>query len=104
MRQEFAARSFDREIFLMVAHHRDQHFFGQFKKSGIEAAENDGWPLRQIDNRIQQNLVFTPAGASNRAGRSVQSFANLLLSLVTTQNFDAAQCFYICKSCARDWN
>ena len=50
VRQQFSIRIFDGEIFLVVAHHRDQHLFRQIEKLGIEAAENNGWKFRQVDD------------------------------------------------------
>ena len=91
MRQQLAVRIFHRKIFLMVAHHRDQHFFRQRQKLRIEAAENHGRKFRQIHHRVEQRLVFPPARAGNRARRRVERLANLLLALRTAQNLGRAQ-------------
>ena len=40
MWKELAAGVFNRKIFLMIAHHGDQNFLGQFEKLRIEAAED----------------------------------------------------------------
>src|SRR5713101_6031236 len=75
-----AASIFHGEIFLMIAHHGDQHFFRQRKKLLVKAAENCCGPLREIDDRFQQLRIFTPAGAGNGAGGSVQGFADAMLT------------------------
>src|SRR5690349_9406704 len=80
MRKQFAGGVLDRKILLMIAHYRDQNLVGQSQKFRIEAAEDCGRPLRQVDYSIEQGLVFAPARASNGAGGCVQSFTNLLLS------------------------
>ena len=74
-------RIFDRKIFLMIAHHRDQNFFGQLQKFRIEVAQNHRRPFGQIDDGIEQDFVFAPARAGNGASGGVQRFANLLFSL-----------------------
>ena len=66
MRQQLAARIFDGKIFLMIAHDRDQNFLGQFQKFGIEAAQNHRRPLGEVDDCIEQSLVFAPARAGDR--------------------------------------
>ena len=53
MRQEFSARLFNCEIALVVAHHRNQHFFRQDKIVGIEVAQNDRRKLGQVDHLIE---------------------------------------------------
>ena len=63
VRRQLAGGVFDREIFLMVAHHRDQHFFRQREILLIEAAEDGRGPLRQVDDGLQQLRVFAPARA-----------------------------------------
>ena len=93
--QQFPIRIFDGEIFLVVAHHRDQHFFGQIEKLGIEAAEDDGGKFRQIDDGRDQRLVFAPARAGDGASRRVERFANHLLALGGAKNLRAAQGFDI---------
>ena len=93
MRSELAIRIFNREILLVVAHHRDQHFFGQSEKLGIEIAEDDGWKFGQVHNSGQEWGIFTPARAGNCARGRVQSFAEDLLALGGTQNLGAAQGF-----------
>ena len=47
---------FQREVLLVIAHHRDQHFFGKREKFGIEAAENDRREFRQVHDRVEQGL------------------------------------------------
>ena len=81
MRQQLAAGIFHRKIFLMVAHHRDQHFFRQGQKFLVEISQNDRRPLRQIDHGIQQSLVFAPPCAGNSARRLIQRLANHLFAL-----------------------
>ncbi len=81
MRRQPAARVLHREIFLVVAHHGDQHFFRQLEEFAIEVAEDHRGPLRQIDDRVEQFLVFAPARAGNGAGGGVQRFADALLAL-----------------------
>ncbi len=81
MRQQLAVGIFQREIFLVIAHHRHQDFIGQRKVFRIEIAENDGRELRQVDDGVEQRLVFTPAGAGNGAGGNVEIFTDALLAL-----------------------
>src|ERR1700751_5389078 len=65
--KELAISALNREIFLMIAHDGDQYFFGEFKKTGIEATENCRWPFGEIHNCIQQSVVVAPACAWDRA-------------------------------------
>ena len=78
VRGQLAAGVFYGEIFLVVAHHRDQNFFRQFQIFGLEAAENDGGPLRKVHNRFHQRLVFAPARAGNGACGRIQRLADEL--------------------------
>ena len=71
MREQLAAGVLDREIFLVIAHHRDQDFLRQLQKFGIETSQNCRWPLGQVDHGIKQQLVFTPARTGNGAGGGV---------------------------------
>ena len=84
---KFAVGVFDREIFLMVAHHRDQDFFRQREKFGIEAAENRRRAFGQVDDRVEQRFVFAPARAGNGARGGIESFANLLFSRSRAEDF-----------------
>ena len=81
MRQQLAVRIFNREIFLVVAHHRDQHFFGEREKLGIEVAEDDGREFREVHYRGEERGIFAPARAGNCARGSIESFADDLLAL-----------------------
>ena len=72
VRGELAVRVFDREVLLVVAHHGDQHFFRQGEVLGLEVAEDDGGPLGEVDDGLDQRLVFAPAGAGDGAGGGVQ--------------------------------
>ena len=81
MRQQLAVGIFQRKVFLVVAHHGDQNFIGKREKFGIEAAQNDRRKLRQVDDRVEQRLVFAPARAGDRSRRRVERLANALLAL-----------------------
>ena len=102
MRQQLMVRIFKRKIFLMVAHHRDQHFFRQRQKLRIEAAENHGRKFREVHHRIEQSLVFPPARSGNGARGRIESFANLLLALRPAQNLSRAQSIDISGSGPRN--
>ena len=80
MRQQLPVGIFDREIFLVIAHHRDQHFFRQRQKLRIEPAQNRRGKLGQIHDRIEQRLIFAPARPGNGARRGVERLANLMLA------------------------
>ena len=86
VRRELALGVFDRKILLVVAHDRDQNFFRQLQKFGIEAAQDRRRPLGQIDHGVEQRLVFAPARAGNGASGSVECFANLLFSLLAAED------------------
>ncbi len=59
-------RVFQREVLLVVAHDRDQDFVRQRKKFRIEVAHDYGRELREVDDGVEQRLVFAPARAGNR--------------------------------------
>ena len=99
---ELAIRVFHREIFLMIAHHRDQNFFRQFQKLAIEITQNGRGTLGEVHHCVQQVLVFAPAGAGNGSGCGIERLANLLLALRAAQDFGATQRFDVCRSCSRD--
>ena len=86
---------FHRKILLMIAHHRDQHFFRQGQKLRIEPAQNHGRKFRQVHHRIEQRLVFPPPRSGNRARSRIESLANLLLALCASQNLGCAQSIHI---------
>ncbi len=81
VRRELAVGVFEREVLLVVAHDGDQDFGGQREILGIEAAENYRGTLGQVDNRVEQGLVFAPARAGNRAGGGVEGLADAVLAL-----------------------
>ena len=93
MGQQFPLCIFDGEIFLVVAHHRDQYLFGQIEKLRIEAAEDDGGKFRQVDDGCDERLVFAPARSGDGASRRVERLADHLLTLGRAQNLRAAQGF-----------
>src|SRR5579872_3055498 len=65
--QKLPVGIFDREVLLMVAHHRNEDLFRQFQKFWIEAAQYGRRPLGEVDDGIEQNLVFTPPCSRNRS-------------------------------------
>ena len=91
MRQQLSVRIFDGKIFLVVAHHRDQHFFGQFEEFGIEAAQDRRRKLGQIDDGREQRLIFAPARSGDGASRGVKRLADYLFALARAKNLGAAQ-------------
>ena len=95
-------RIFDREIFLVIAHHRDQHFFRQRQKLRIEAAQNRRRKFGQVHDRIEQRLVFAPARAGNGPRRGIESLANLMLAFTAPQNFGRAQRINVGRSGPRN--
>ena len=68
VRREFALRVFDGEVFLVVAHDRDQNLFGKGEIFGLEAAEQNAGPLGEVGDGVDQGFVFAPAGSGNRSG------------------------------------
>ncbi len=79
----------------MVAHDRDQHFFGKREKFRIEAAENHRRPLGQVNYAVEQRRILAPAGSGNGAGGGVESFADLLQALVLVQDLGLPKHFGI---------
>ncbi len=59
--REFAVGVFHREVLLVVAHDGDEHFFGQGEEFAVEVTEDDRRGFGEIDDRIEQFLVFAPA-------------------------------------------
>jgi hypothetical protein len=84
MRQQLAARIFQRKIFLVVAHHRDQYFFRQGQELRIESAKNDRGKFGEVDYAVEEGLVFPPARSGNRTSARIERFANLLLALTAS--------------------
>src|SRR5690242_16362979 len=70
--KQLAAGVLDCEILLMIAHHRDQNFLGQFQKFGIEAPEDGGRPLCQVDHTIEKRLILTPARAGETTSGGIE--------------------------------
>ena len=64
-----------REIFLMMPHHRDQHFFGQFQELRVEAAGDGRGIFGEVDQRFEQRRIRLDSNAgqlrseSSRAAR-----------------------------------
>ncbi len=81
VRQQLPVGVLDREILLVIAHHGDEHFGGQREEFGIEAAENHRRTLREIDDRVEQRLVFAPARAGNGSRGGIERFADALLAV-----------------------
>ena len=86
MRRQLAVRIFDGEVFLVIAHHRDQHFFGKREKFAIEVTQNDRRKFGEVDNGIQQFFVFAPARTRHGSGGGVERLANPLLALLRTSH------------------
>ena len=57
LRRELAVGVFHREIFLVVPHHRDQHFFGQLQELRVEAAGDRRGVFGEVDQRFEQRGV-----------------------------------------------
>src|SRR4029077_8323682 len=81
MRQQLAACVLDREVLLMIAHHRYQDFLRQFQKLLIKTSQDCRRKFGQVDDRVEEAFIFPPARTRNRASGSVECFANLLLAL-----------------------
>ncbi len=86
VRREAAPGILDRKILLVVAHDRDQNFLGQLQKFRIERTQDRRRPFGQVDHGVEQRLVFAPARAGNGASGGVESLANLLFSLLATED------------------
>jgi hypothetical protein len=54
---------FHREIFLVMAHHGDEDFFGQFEELRIEFAQDGGGVFGEVDQRFEQRGVGFEADA-----------------------------------------
>ena len=91
MREEFSRFVLDREIFLMVAHHRDQNFFRQFEELGIKAAQNRGRKFREVHDRSQKRVVVAPACAGDGTGSGIERFADRMFAFGGAQNSYSAQ-------------
>src|SRR5260221_8790301 len=74
---------FYREVLLVVAHPRDQNLFGKVEIALVEAAQDDGGPLGEVDDSIEQVFVSAAMRAFDRSHRRVQSLYDVLLSLVS---------------------
>ena len=94
MRSQLAVRAFHGKVFLVVAHHRDQYFFGKLQILRLKIAEDHRRPLGQMEHRLDQRLVFTPVRSGNGARRLVQRLANNLPALRGIDHYERlAQCF-----------
>ena len=69
---------FEREVFLMITHHGDQNFFGQSQVLGLKVAKDNSRPLCKVGDLLHQFFVLTPVSAGERAGGSVEGFADAL--------------------------
>ncbi len=61
MRREFPSLFLDRKVLLVVAHHRDQDFIGEFEEAFIKAAEDYGWKFIQIGHLFEQRFILVNA-------------------------------------------
>ncbi len=95
MRQQCSLGIFNREIFLVIAHHRHQYLFRKREKLRIETAQNHGRKLGEIDDRRHQRLVLSPARSGDRASRGVERLADDMLAFGSTQHLGAAQRFHV---------
>ena len=73
---QLAVRILHGEVLLVIAHHRDQNFFGKREKFRIEVAEDDRRKFGEIDDGVEQILVFAPARAGDGARGGVERFAD----------------------------
>ena len=78
IRRQFTGWVLKGEVFLMIAHHRDQHFLGQAEVFLFKASQKDTRPLRQVRHRVDQRRVFPPAEFGDGARRGIQLLANPL--------------------------
>ena len=60
---QFAIGVLHREVLLVVPHHGDQHFFGQFEELGVEAAVDGVGALGEVDQGFEQRVVGLDADA-----------------------------------------
>src|SRR5438105_211021 len=56
MRRQLSARVLYSEIFLVIAHHRDQDLLGKLQEFAFEVAQDHGGKFSEIDHSIQQLL------------------------------------------------
>ncbi len=69
-------RVFHGEVFLVVAHDRDQHLLRQAEETLVEAPEHHRRPLGKVRDCVDELLVFTPARARSGAGGAVKRLAD----------------------------
>src|SRR5207245_324568 len=102
MRRQLPARVLNRKIFLMITHDRDQHFFRQLQKLRIKIPQDYRGKFGEIDDGVEQGLVFAPARTRNRPRSYIECLADLLLSFPATQHLGCRESIYVRRSGARD--
>ena len=70
MRRQFPVARFQPEIFLMVAHHRQQNFVGQREVSWIEIADDYARVFVEICHQLQQLGIFMSVQATATGERA----------------------------------
>ena len=55
--RQFAVGILHREVLLVVAHHGDEHFFGQFQELRVEVARDGRGALGEVDEGFEQRIV-----------------------------------------------
>ena len=79
-----AVSVFKREVLLVVAHDGDQDLGGQREKLGIEAPKDNRREFGEVDDGVEQRLVFAPARTWDGAGGSVERLANTMFAVGRT--------------------
>jgi len=96
VRREFAVSIFNGEILLVVAHDGDEDFLGESKELAVKVSEDDGGSFGEIDDGVEQFLIFAPACAVNFADRGVEGFADFVLALsVAGKDVEVAEFFRV---------
>src|ERR1700756_2802531 len=95
MRSQLPARVINRKIFLMITHDRDQHFFRQLQKLRIKIPQDYRGKFGEIDDGVEQGVVFAPARTWNCARGRVQRLADLLFSFPATQDLGCGESTHV---------
>jgi hypothetical protein len=82
VRRQFAGSVLDGEILLVVAHDGHQNLLGKRQEFGVEAAHQNRRPLGQVGDRVDQCMIFAPAGAGDGSSDPVQFLADALATVL----------------------
>ena len=87
MRSQLAFRVFNGEVFLVVAHHRDEHFFGERKILASKSPSITVGHSVRCSTVSTSGFIFAPARAGNGASGLVESLADRVPALGNVDNY-----------------